>query len=296
MSLQLAHGVTRFWSAIVGSAILRGGANRTPARIIMADETVHVATEQHAKGGQVGRVVIANERRLNCLNTPQIIRLIEAFVALAENMELRAVVLTGAGERAFISGADLNELGALCAESSRLYITRLHRLCEAIRACPVPVIARINGVCLGAGLEVAASCDMRVAVDSAVFGMPEVRMGMPSVIEAALLPGLIGWGKTREILMTGEGLMAEEALRIGLVERVVAAARFDQAVDKWLNEICESAPQAVRAQKALINHWQRVSLGEGIMTGIEALSDAYTTGEPQARIAAFFSRKRKRDS
>jgi enoyl-CoA hydratase/carnithine racemase len=121
-------------------------------------------------------------------------------------------------------------------------------------------------------------------------------MGMPSVIEAALLPGLVGWGKTREILLTGEGLMAEEALRIGLVERVVPVGRFDQAVDKWLNEICESAPQAVRAQKALINYWQRVSIGEGILAGIDALSGAYTTGEPQTRIAAFFARKRKRDS
>jgi enoyl-CoA hydratase/carnithine racemase len=262
----------------------------------MAEDTVHVTIDEQARGGQVARVVIAHERRLNCLNTPQIIRLTETLTSLSEGRDLRAVVLTGAGERAFISGADLNELGGLCADSSRLYITRLHKFCETIRDCPVPVIARINGVCLGSGLEVAASCDMRVAVDSAVFGMPEVRMGMPSVIEAALLPGLIGWGKTREILLTGEGLMAEEALRIGLVERVVPPTRLDQAVDKWLNEICESAPQAVRAQKALINYWQRVSIGEGILAGIDALSGAYTTGEPQTRIAAFFARKRKRDS
>jgi enoyl-CoA hydratase len=259
----------------------------------MADETVHVKIEEQARGGHVARVTIANERRLNCLNTPQIVRLTEMFASLSADAHLRAVVLTGAGERAFVSGADLNELGALCSDSARLYITRLHKACHTIRECPVPVIARINGVCLGAGLEVAASCDMRVAVDTAVFGMPEVRMGMPSVVEAALLPRLIGWGKTREILMTGEGLMAEEALRIGLVERVVPAARLDQAVEKWLDEICESAPQAVRAQKALINHWQRVSVEEGIVAGIDALAHAYTTGEPQGRIAAFFARKKR---
>ena len=262
----------------------------------MADETVHLKIEEQERGGRIARVTIANERRLNCLNTPQIVRLAQTFDSLSEEPSLRAVVLTGAGERAFVSGADLNELGALCSESARLYITRLHKVCKAIRDCPVPVIGRINGVCLGAGLELAASCDMRVAVDTAVFGMPEVRMGMPSVVEAALLPGLIGWGKTREILMTGEGLMAEEALRIGLVERVVPVARLDQAVDKWLNEICESAPLAVRAQKALMNHWQRVSVEEGIMAGIDALANAYTTGEPQTRIAEFFARKGKRDS
>lgn len=242
---------------------------------------------------RIARVSVENQARLNCLGTTTIVALREAFTALARDRELRAVVLTGAGDRAFMGGADLNELGAFCADSSRLFITRLHAACKAIRECPVPVIGRVNGFCLGAGLEVAASCDMRVAAEGAVFGMPEVVMGIPSVIEAALLPGLIGWGKTREILLTGATFSAREALAMGFVEKVSSAEALDAAVDDWLAHIAKATPEAIRAQKALINRWQRVSLEEGVLAGIDALSDAYKTGEPQAAIAKFFAAKRK---
>src|SRR5262245_49001662 len=166
----------------------------------MTDAAVHVKLED-GQAGRIGRVTIDNARKLNCLSTALIVELTQAFARLVEDRGLRAIVLTGSGERAFIGGADLNELGAMCADSARLYITRLHRACKAIRDCPVPVIGRINGFCLGAGLEVAASCDMRAATDEARFGMPEVHMGRPSVIEAALLRGLLGWGKTRGMML-----------------------------------------------------------------------------------------------
>jgi enoyl-CoA hydratase len=258
----------------------------------MAEPTVHVDINERG-WGRVARVTIDNRRRLNCLATPLILQLIEAFTKLGSDAGLRAVVLTGWGERAFIGGADLNELGALCTDSARLFITRLHRACAAVRNCPVPVIGRINGFCLGGGLEVAASCDMRVAAEDAQFGMPEVHMGIPSVIEAALLPGLIGWGKTREMLLTGAMYSAPDALAMAFVQRVAPAAKLDEAVEHWLASIARGTPQAVRAQKALINCWERVSVEEGIYAGIDALSDAYKTGEPQAAIKAFFDKKTK---
>jgi len=259
----------------------------------MADAAVSVEINERSHG-RVARVTIDNKRRLNCLSTPLILELSSAFSRLAGDKSLRAVVLTGAGERAFIGGADLNELGALCADSARLFITRLHQACEAIRQCPVPVIGRVNGFCLGAGLEVAASCDMRVAADTAQFGMPEVHMGLPSVIEAALLPGLIGWGRTREMLLTGILYSAREALDMGFAQKIVAATELDGAVDHWLDAICRATPEAVRSQKALMNRWERVSVDEGVYAGIDALSDAYKTGEPQAAIKAFFASKGKK--
>jgi enoyl-CoA hydratase/carnithine racemase len=124
--------------------------------------------------------------------------------------------------------------------------------------------------------------------------MPEVVMGLPSVIEAALLPGLIGWGKTREMLLTGAMYSAAEALAMGFVEKTVPTADLDSAVDGWLAATCRARPEAVRAQKALINRWQRVSVDEGIYAGIDALSAAYKTGEPQAAIAAFFAEKNRK--
>lgn len=259
-----------------------------------AGPAVRTTITELAGAHRIATVEIDNSARLNCLSTPQVVRIIGAFETLSEDDDLRAVVLTGAGDKAFIGGADLNELGGLCADSARLFITRLHQACAAIRACPVPVIGRINGFCLGGGLEVAASCDMRVACESAVFGMPEVHMGLPSVIEAALLPGQIGWGKTREILITGETFAATEALAMGFVQKVAPASGLDVAVETWLSAICRAAPAAVRAQKALIDRWERVSIDEGVYAGIDALSNAYKTGEPQARIAEFFANKARR--
>ncbi len=260
----------------------------------MTEPGVVVKIEDRQSAGRVALVTVDNRQKLNCLNTAQVVALRQAFESLAGDQALRAVVLTGAGDRAFIGGADLDELGGLCSESARLYITRLHKACKAIRDCPVPVIARVNGFCLGAGLEVAASADMRVAADTAVFGMPEVQMGLPSVIEAALLPGLIGWGKTREILLTGETFSAAEALAMKFVEKVMPAAEIDTHVAYWLALIARATPAAVRLQKVLMNRWERVSVEEGIYAGIDALSDAYRTGEPQAAIAAFFDAKAKR--
>ena len=258
----------------------------------MAETGVNVKITDR-KNGAIATVTVENVRRLNCLDTSRVVAIREAFETLAKNADLRAIVLTGAGDKAFIGGADLNELGGACADSGRLYITRLHKACKAIRDCPAPVIARVNGFCLGAGLEIAASADMRVAADTAIFGMPEVHMGLPSVIEAALLPGLIGWGKTREILITGETFGAEAARDMGFVQKVAQAAALDAAVEHWIELILRGTPAAVKAQKALMNRWERVSVEEGIYAGIDALSDAYKTGEPQAAIAAFFAAKKR---
>lgn len=259
----------------------------------MSEPGVFTKFPDRADGAQVAHVIVDNSARLNCLPTTQVVKLRQAFDELAHHDDIRAVILTGAGERAFIGGADLNELGGLCADSGRLYITRLHQACAAIRSCPVPVIGRVNGFCLGAGLEVAASCDMRAAAESAVFGMPEVHMGLPSVIEAALLPGQIGWGKTREILLTGETFSAADALAMGFVQKVAPLENLDDAIEDWIAAICRAAPGAIRTQKALIDRWQRVSVEEGVMAGIDALSDSYVLGEPQKRIAAFFAAKAK---
>jgi enoyl-CoA hydratase len=166
--------------------------------------------------------------------------------------------------------------------------------CKAIRDCPVPVIGRINGFCLGAGLELAACCDMRAAAEGARLGMPEVHMGLPSVIEAALLPGLIGWGRTREMLLTGVLYSAREALDMGLVQKVAPLPELDAAIEPWIEGLLRATPEAVRSQKALMARWERASIDEGIYAGIDALSVAYKTGEPQAAIGAFLRRKSRK--
>ena len=165
----------------------------------MAESAVHVRTETRAPGALAAFVTIDNSARLNCLNTVLMDEFVRAMSQLSREPKLRAVVLTGAGDKAFVGGADIDEMATLDVEGARAFITRVHGCCAAVRDCPVPVIARIAGHALGAGLELAASCDLRVAAENARFGMPEVRLGIPSVVEAALLPALVGWGRARQI-------------------------------------------------------------------------------------------------
>jgi enoyl-CoA hydratase/carnithine racemase len=168
----------------------------------------------------------------------------------------------------------------------------LHALCAALQALPVPVIARIQGYCLGAGLEIAASCDLRAATEDARFAMPEVRVGIPSVIEAALLPRLVGMGRTRELVLTGAAIDAAEALAIGLVERVVPAERLDAAVDDWLASILAAGPRALAAQKRLLREWQELPLDAAIAKSIDAFAEAYESDEPRRLMRAFIERPR----
>ena len=240
----------------------------------------------------VAVLTINNPAKLNTLNTPVMTDLLAAAEALATDRDLRAVVLRGAGERAFIGGADIREMAGLDAGSARTFITMVHRCCNVFRRMPVPVIARIEGWTLGAGLEVAAACDMRVAATGARFGMPEVRVGLPSVVEAALLPGLIGWGRTRRLLLTGETIDAAIALAWGLVEEVVKPDQLDAAVDRMVEAILASGPRAVRLQKVLIDDWQAMAVDAAIQHGIDGFVDAWASDEPRRMLEAFLQRPR----
>jgi enoyl-CoA hydratase len=151
----------------------------------------------------------------------------------------------------------------------------------------------MEGYTLGAGLEVAAACDMRIAADNAFFGMPEVKVGVPSVVEAALLPRLIGWGRTSWLLLTAENIDAATADRWGMVEQVVQAAKLDAAIERCVASIVEGAPKAVRAQKRLMRRWERLSLDEAVQAGIDAFAQSVADGEHIERMGAFVNRKRK---
>ncbi len=252
--------------------------------------------EDRNRQGRVAFIAVNNEKRLNSMNTALMRELIERIQHLGADPNLRVVVLTGAGDKSFIGGADIFELRGLNPKSARNFLTLIHQVADALRKLPVPVIARINGYCLGAGLELAAACDMRIATEDSVFGMPEVKVGLPSVIEAALLPTLIGWGKTRLLCYTGENITAKEALAWGLVEKTVARDKLDEGVEKWISAILKAGPQAIRLQKELIGCWEKMSLADAVQEGIRTIGKAYETDEPlrmlSARIDALRDRKR----
>lgn len=243
--------------------------------------------------GHVAHVTVNNPAKRNALGIAGKQQLAETFRDLARDKSLRVAVLTGAGERSFIAGADIAEMKDLTPKQAHAVHTWVHRACEAIRALPVPVIARINGYCFGAGMEIAAACDMRIGVNTAKLGMPEVRFGIPSGMEACLLPQLIGWGKTRELVYTGDHIDAAEAHRIGFLEKLVEPADLDAEVEQWVSSILAAGARAIRLQKALVRNWERMTIKQAVQAGIRACTEARRTDEPKRLMAAFLERRKK---
>jgi enoyl-CoA hydratase len=257
----------------------------------MSGTRVDVRIDERAVG-TVAFLTIDNQAKLNTLDRALMTEFIAAAEALGAREDLRALVLSGAGDKAFIGGASIPEMAALNRGTARDFITLVHRTCNCLRRLPVPVIARIDGYALGAGLEVAVSCDLRVATTRAKFGMPETKVGIPSVVEAALIPQLIGYGRARELLMLGEIIDAETALRWGLVERVVAPDKLDAEVESVVTALLSAGAQAVRSQKALMQQWEKLPTDKAIAAGIEAFVRAFETDEPERMLSAFAKRKR----
>ncbi|MBV9824145.1 MAG: enoyl-CoA hydratase/isomerase family protein [Alphaproteobacteria bacterium] len=256
--------------------------------------SIKAVREQRSEGGHIVRMAIDNARKLNTLNRMLMLEFVDLLASLESDDDMRLVILSGTGERAFVGGADIEELAGLNAETARDFITLVHRCCDGCRRLPVPVIARIDGFALGAGLELAAACDLRVASTRSMFGMPEVRIGIPSVVEAALLPPLIGNGRARQLLYTGEMIDAATAQAWGLVDRVAEPAQLDAAVEQLVAPIVASGPRAIRIQKALIRDWEELPTSAAVARGIDAFAEAYETDEPHRMTNARLTEMRAR--
>ncbi|MDB5925565.1 MAG: hypothetical protein JWN13_4501 [Betaproteobacteria bacterium] len=256
-------------------------------------DLIQYRVEDRGEAGRVAYVTVNNPEKRNTLGMPGKRAIADTFNKLAADDLLRVAVITGAGDKSFIAGADIAEMKDLNAEQAEVEHTLTHVANESIQMFPVPVIARINGWCLGFGTELAAACDMRIGVDTAKFGMPEVRVGIPSGMEAVLLPALVGWGKAAELIYTGDIIDAQEAYRCGFLQKVVPAAELDAAVEKMVSSILLGGPRAIRLQKALIRDWQRMSITDSVWQGIRACVAARSTDEPKRMMEAFMARKRK---
>ncbi|HEX5211532.1 MAG TPA: enoyl-CoA hydratase [Pseudolabrys sp.] len=257
----------------------------------MSGERVDLRLDRRAAGA-VALLTIDNRAKLNTLDRALMTEFIGKVETLESSDDLRALVLRGAGDKAFIGGASIPEMAALDRRTAREFITLVHRTCHCLRRLPVPVIAAIDGYALGAGLEIAVSCDLRVATTRAKFGMPETKVGIPSVVEAAVIPQLIGFGRARELLMLGEVIDAGTALRWALVERVVEPVALDAEVEAILTALFAAGAQAVRSQKALMQRWESLPVDQAIQAGIDAFARVFETDEPKRMLSAFVKRKR----
>jgi len=227
---------------------------------------------------------------LNLLDGELIAAIHAAFTTLAADATIRAAVLTGSG-RAFTGGMNVHVLHDLDVPRAKALITAIHAAIASVHHAPFPVIARVNGFCLGAGFELALACDIRIAAAVARFGLPEVRVGVPSVIEAALLPALVGPGRAAEMLLTGESIDAAQAQAWGLVNRVAAAEELDAAVEAMVDRVLACGPAAIRLQKELMLRWRHTDLATAIEYGINAFATAYATDEPQEGARAFLEKR-----
>lgn len=243
--------------------------------------------------GVVAHITVSNTRRLNVLDSTLMGALRSELDSAAQN-EARVVVLLGAGKRSWIGGADIREMATLDPESARSFIASLHDLLRAVREHPALVIAMIDGYCLGAGLELAACCDLRIATRSSRFGMPEVQVGIPSVIEAALLPRLIGAGRAADLVYTGRIIDAATARDWGLVEFAEDHTHAEQLLQERTNQVLNAGPRAIRCQKQLCRTWQEQPLNVAITSGIDAFSAAFETTEPADYLQRFLNRQRQR--
>lgn len=243
-------------------------------------------------GNGIAQLTITNAGSLNIMNSAVMGGLREGLAQLAKDRDIRALVVRGSGERSMIGGADIKEMATLDQASAERFITALRDLCEAARQFPAPVIARLRGWCLGGGLEFAAACDLRIASEDAKFAMPEVKVGIPSVIHAALLPRLIGWGRARWLILTAATIDASTALNWGLVDQVVPDADLDQAIETVASGIADCGPEAMRNQKALLRQWEDLPLTESVNLSIGVFGQSFLTGEPQRHMQAFLDRRK----
>ncbi|HUQ75388.1 MAG TPA: enoyl-CoA hydratase-related protein [Burkholderiales bacterium] len=231
----------------------------------------------------VARVFLNRVEKANALDWELLTALMQSFQTIKEEKALRVVVLGGQG-KTFCAGADLSAMSALTHETSRQFITLIHEVCAAIRALPVPVVARLQGSVIGAGLEIAAACDLRIAAEGTRFLMPEVRLGIPSVVEAALLPRLMGSGRAAWLVLTGEAIDAARAYEWGFVEEVTSSQNLDARVDSVVKSLLAGDPEALRVQKELLQKWDEAPLSESIAASIEHFAQAFAKGNPVDRL------------
>jgi enoyl-CoA hydratase/carnithine racemase len=227
-------------------------------------------------------VLISLERpeKRNALSRPLIEQLTAELRRLAADEAVRGLVLAGAGP-SFCAGVDLHEFAQGTPESGRRLIDALADLCAAVRRHPKPIACAIQGYCLGGALELAACCDVRICAPDARLGMPEVFLGIPSVIDAVMLGHVIGVGRARELLLTGDTISGQTAFDWGLANRLAPEGRLIEAACEVLRRITRHDPNAIATQKQLHQQWLDLEYEEAVEHSKRLLVEAFHYGRPQ---------------
>lgn len=242
--------------------------------------------------GPVVTVTVNSPERLNVLGSDLLVELTEAFQALADDQRVRAVILTGAGDRAFVAGANVKEMAAKSRDEALAFARVGHALASRIETLPQPVIAAVNGFALGGGCELALACDIRHCSDNAVFGQPEVRLGaLPGWGGTQRLVRAVGPGHAAELIYSGTRIDAHEALRIGLVNAVHAQAELLDRVHDLARSIAAAGPEAVRASKRLLALTRGTTAQAALAEEARTFADLFEGAEQREGMAAFLEKR-----
>jgi enoyl-CoA hydratase/carnithine racemase len=245
--------------------------------------------------GQVCTITLNRPESMNALNLTTLEALAAVVTELRFDRSTRVVVITGAGEKAFCSGADLKERVGLAPDQVRRFVVLVRNTFTAIEHLPQPVIAAVNGLALGGGTELALACDLRVASEKASLGLTEVKLAIiPGAGGTQRLPRLIGKGRAKELILTGRRVEASEALAIGLVNRVVPAAGLMAAAMELAGRMLENSPIALQQAKMAINHGSETDLTTGLQleTAAYAYEAVIPTRDRLEGLAAFREKRR----
>jgi enoyl-CoA hydratase len=253
-------------------------------------------TYQHLildRDASVAVVTINRPEKRNALNSETVDELRRAILALKHDESVRAVILTGAGDKAFIAGADINELAVQTPVGGREHAHRGQHVLDLLETMGKPVIAAINGVALGGGCELAMACTIRIAADTARIGQPEINLGlMPGYAGSQRLARLVGKGRALELLLTGDAITAEEAYRIGLVNRVVPAAQLSETAKSLARTLAEKAPVAARYIIDAVNRGLEMPMPEAQLYEATLFGLVSTTEDMREGTKAFLEKRR----
>jgi len=248
-----------------------------------------IALEQH---GHTAILTFNRPNVLNALSTTVATETLDALRSIGSNPEIRVLILTGAG-RAFIAGADIAEMEAKTAAEARIYSELGHTCMNTLQDLPQPVIAAINGFCLGGGLEVALACDIRIAAESAQFGLPETILGIiPGWGATQRTARLIGTARTKEMIFTGVRIKAAEALDMGLVNRIIPDEELMKTVREMADLMCRQGQTALRHAKNVINRGIDLSLHDALRLEIDTFVECFDTADRREGMQAFIEKRK----
>jgi enoyl-CoA hydratase len=245
------------------------------------------------QSGPIARVTVNRPKVLNALNRATLAELNETFTSLGANAAVRAVILTGAGEKAFIAGADINELATLGPLAARAFAYEGQRLCDQISSLSKPVIAAVNGFALGGGCEVSLACHIRIGSSNARLGQPEVNLGViPGWGGTQRLPRLVGLGRALELLLTGDAVRADDAYRLGLLNRVVEPEALLPTCEEIATKIASKGPLAVRLAMESARRGLEGSLAAGLDVEADAFGLTASTSDWREGTSAFLEKRK----